>query len=136
MDIAFLGNLDSTGSYALVSQVGSRLRLLRRPIEGTRMHDSLLPRLKTNSVETILEMLKETKSSNTDSLDVLREYLAFKSRASNRVTRANGVAFSVFAELRRIAQKSGFPIVNIKAAPLQFDQDAEPITKTADYQEA
>lgn len=88
------------------------------------MRVSLLPRLKAHGVTIVLERLKDTASFSKCSLDVLREYSALKSSAPSGGTRADGVAVAVAAELRRIAQKSGFPAVNTQSARAQFDQDA------------
>lgn len=88
------------------------------------MRVSLLPRLKAHGVTTILEKLEGTASYTKDSLDVIREHSALKSIAPSGGTRADGVAVAIAAELRRIAQKSGFPTVNTQAARAQFDQEA------------
>ena len=84
----------------------------------------LLPRLKAHGVATILEKLKSESPSAKDSIDRLREYSALKTSASSGGTRADSVAVNVTAELRRIAQKAGFPTANTQVARAQFDQDA------------
>jgi hypothetical protein len=85
---------------------------------------SLLPRLKAHGVVTILDRLKNEAPSARDSIDLLREFAALKTSAPTGGTRADGVAINITAELRRIAQKAGFPSTNTQAAKAQFDQDA------------
>ncbi|MEL7553782.1 hypothetical protein AAGV37_28260 [Pseudomonas protegens] len=88
------------------------------------MRVSLLPRLRAHGVTTILEKFKNTASVTKGGLDALRDYSALKSSAPSGGTRADGIAVDVAAELRRIAQKSGFPTINTQFARAQFDQDA------------
>lgn len=88
------------------------------------MRVPLLPRLKAHGVATILEKLKSETPSPKDSIDRLKEYSALKTSAPSGGTRADSVAVNITAELRRIAQKAGFPTSNTQAARAQFDQDA------------
>lgn len=88
------------------------------------MRVPLLPRLKAHGIATILEKFKSETPSPVDSINRLREYSALKSSAPSGGTRADGVAVHITAELRRIAQKAGFPTSNTQAARAQFDQNA------------
>lgn len=84
----------------------------------------LLPRLKAHGVTTILDNFESTPFTNKGNLDVLRTYSALKSSAPSGGTKADDVAVAISAQLRRIAQKQGFPTVNTQSARAQFDQDA------------
>ncbi len=88
------------------------------------MRVPLLPRLKAHGVATILERLKSETPSPKDNIDRLTDYSAWKTSAPSGGTRADSVAVNIAAELRKIAQKAGFPNSNTQAARARFDQDA------------
>lgn len=88
------------------------------------MRVSLLPRLKAHGVATILERLKEAAPAARDGIDLLSEYAALKSSAPSGGARADAVAVDVTVELRRIAQKFGFPDASTQSARSLFDQEA------------
>ncbi|BCG23962.1 hypothetical protein TUM18999_21530 [Pseudomonas tohonis] len=85
---------------------------------------SLLPRLKAHGITTILERLKEVPPGGKTGIDLLSEYASLKSIAPSGGARADAVAVDVAVELRRIAQRSGFPNTNSQSARSQFDQEA------------
>lgn len=88
------------------------------------MRVSLLPRLKAHGVATILERLREKTPAARDGISLLSEYAAFKSRAPSGGVRADVVAVDITVELRKIAQKCGFPTANTQTARSLFDQEA------------
>ncbi|UVE19408.1 DUF6339 family protein [Pseudomonas sp. LS44] len=88
------------------------------------MRVPLLPRLKAHGVATILERLKETAPAARDGIDLLSEYAALKSSAPSGGARADAVAVDITVELRKIAQKFGFPYANTQSARSLFDQEA------------
>ncbi|WP_139075685.1 DUF6339 family protein [Pseudomonas aeruginosa] len=88
------------------------------------MRVSLLPRLKAHGVSTILGRLRETAPAARDGIDLLSEYASLKSSAPSGGARADSVAVNVTFELRKIAQRSGFPTADTQSAKSQFDQEA------------
>lgn len=88
------------------------------------MRVSLLPRLKSHGVAAILERMKETPPAPRDGIFLLSEYAALKSSASSGGARADTVAVDVTVELRKIAQKFGYPTTNMQSARSLFDQEA------------
>lgn len=88
------------------------------------MRVSLLPRLKSHGVVTILETLKSEAALPLNSSDRLREYASLKTSAPTGGSRADAVSLQIVADLRDIAIKAGFPASSTQASRAQFDQDA------------
>lgn len=88
------------------------------------MRVPLLPRLKAHGVATILERLCDLSPSARNGIELLKENSALKSSAPSGGTRADTVAVDITVELRKIAQKTGFPNANTQSAKALFDQEA------------
>lgn len=88
------------------------------------MRVSLLPRLKAHGVSIILERFREIAPTARDGIDLLSENASLKSSAPSGGARADAVAVSITFELRRIAERSGFPSATTQSAKSQFDREA------------
>lgn len=88
------------------------------------MRVSLLPRLKSHGVATILERITDTHFIEKNGIHLLQEYSALKSSASSGGVRADSMAVSITAKLREIAREAGFPASNTKQSRAEFDRKA------------
>ncbi|MDU9041947.1 DUF6339 family protein [Pseudomonas corrugata] len=88
------------------------------------MRVPLLPRLKAHGVATILSKPRGDSLSAGDTVERMREYSALKTNGSSGGTKSDAVAIDIANDLRKIAQKAGFPTSNTQAMRAQFDHDA------------